>query len=483
MRNSKKRFLLWIAVLLTIMIVCIQAYFLKEQYGKTERLTEITLNQALSQSIIDYKILVLNLDSNSFKLSVTDTVTVDSITRTTRTFYTTDSMPKERVNRLIESMHQTPSKTIEYNLDKHSQGNLFELLMNLSMMISPSRKEKEPLDITHIDSLYTEKLQLNSIYLDHSIRLVNISNQQVIEETNPTLSASGSQLEKTSLHPIYSDQSLQAIYKNSPLIVLRQMIGLIVFSALMVILTICCLLYFLYIISKQKKVEKIREDFVHSMTHELRNPLQSSIALSEMLTNEGVRKNEQMYEDVVSRVKKNLSDLNKQIESILTQSQSNGGQISMDLEEHDLAKDLEEISNQTKIVANKPVNIQMNISPLPFLLNYDKAHFLNAIRNLMDNSIKYSDETGVTIRIDAERTGDSAVLRITDDGIGISGEDLPRVFQQYYRGTSSSHSSKTYGFGLGLSYVEWVVKSHKGTIAVTSKPGQGTEFIIHLPIH
>lgn len=483
MKNSKKRFLLWIAVLLTIVIVCVQTYFLKEQYRKTESLTKITLNQALSQSIFDYKVKVLNIDSNTFKVSVTDTVTVDSISRTTKTYYNMRSMSKEQVNQIIENMHKNPSKTIEYDLNKSTQSNLFELLQNLTMMISPTNKASVPLDILHIDSLYKEKLQLNSIYLDYSIRLVDISNHRVIEETNPSLSASIRQLEETSLHPVYSDQSLQAVYENSPQIVLKQMIGLIIFSALMVILTICCLLYFLFIISKQKKMEKIREDFVHSMTHELRNPLQSSMALSEMLTNDSVQQNKKMYKDVVNRVKNNLSDLNKQIESILTLSQSNAEQISMDVKEHDLAKDLEEISYQTKIVTNKPVSIHMIIHPTPFLLLYDTAHFLNAIKNLIDNSIKYSKDTGVNIKIEAERKRDTAVLRITDNGIGISKEELPHIFQQYYRGSSSNNHHHAYGFGLGLSYVEWVVKSHKGSISATSELGKGTEFVINIPIY
>ena len=113
------------------------------------------------------------------------------------------------------------------------------------------------------------------------------------------------------------------------------------------------------------------------------------------------------------------------------------------------------------------------------LLRVDPLHFSNVINNLLDNANKYSSETP-RILVSTHNVGEALAIRITDNGIGIRAEDLPKVFDKYYRvPTGNVHNVK--GFGLGLSYVKLLVTAMGGKVDISSRYGEGTTAELKIP--
>jgi len=113
-------------------------------------------------------------------------------------------------------------------------------------------------------------------------------------------------------------------------------------------------------------------------------------------------------------------------------------------------------------------------------LSMDASLFEQALVNLLDNAIKYSDR-GKDIRIDASRIENEAVISVIDEGCGIPREHLPRIFERFYR-VDKARSRESGGTGLGLAIVKHIVQAHSGRISVESVPGKGSTFRIHLPV-
>jgi signal transduction histidine kinase len=112
------------------------------------------------------------------------------------------------------------------------------------------------------------------------------------------------------------------------------------------------------------------------------------------------------------------------------------------------------------------------------VVSVDRPRIVEVLQNLIDNAIRYSNKNG-EIKISLFKENEIAIIRVSDNGRGISAEDLPCIFDRFYQ---ADKSRGTEGSGLGLSIVKWIVEAHKGTIDVESKLSQGSTFTAKLPI-
>ena len=147
---------------------------------------------------------------------------------------------------------------------------------------------------------------------------------------------------------------------------------------------------------------------------------------------------------------------------------------------HEIIKDV--VGNFALQLEDKKGKAELELNASNDLIDADEVHFSNLINNLVDNSIKYSkDNTPPSIQIVTSSEEKKFILRLEDNGIGMSRETVKRIFEKFYRAhTGNIHNVK--GFGLGLSYVKTMVEAHGGEIKVDSILGKGSTFIIELPL-
>ncbi|HBZ24620.1 MAG TPA: hypothetical protein DEO54_00090 [Rikenellaceae bacterium] len=226
---------------------------------------------------------------------------------------------------------------------------------------------------------------------------------------------------------------------------------------------------------KQVSLAKVKENITHFLTHELRSPLQSSITNLEVgEMSEGA--NSKYF---LGKAKEQLVFLNGLIENILDINKFEKRQAPLNKALFNINEAIEPHIVRHSVDSKKSVHISANTQPGQEMLWGDKLHITNAIGNLIDNAIKYSDDP-VVIKVTTQTKGSYFRIIVEDNGIGIPKDEQSKVFEKFYRVSKREHSQKGKGFGLGLTYVMWVVKAHKGKIELESEVGVGSKFILSL---
>ena len=232
-------------------------------------------------------------------------------------------------------------------------------------------------------------------------------------------------------------------------------------------------------ITEIKKLEKMRSEFVANVSHELRTPLTSIQGFVETLK-DGPINDPGKAQYFLEIIEKQSNRLNNLIEDILQLSKIESQEIIMNLQSINLRDLIDKtISEFKKKIEQKNHKIKINISPQLPLIKADPEQIEVVFRNLLDNAIKYTPNGG-EIYISAFEKAENIYIEVADNGIGISAEHLPRIFERFYR-VDKDRSRKLGGTGLGLAIVKHIVQAHGGTIGVESKPGKGSKFFFTLP--
>jgi signal transduction histidine kinase len=146
----------------------------------------------------------------------------------------------------------------------------------------------------------------------------------------------------------------------------------------------------------------------------------------------------------------------------------------------DLSALLRDICEDIEIIAEpKEISVATSIAP-NVTINGDKTRLHQAFLNVIENAVKYTPRRG-RVRVELSTGGDRAVLRVVDTGQGIPADQLPKIYDRFYR-VDKARSQDVQGTGLGLSIVRWIVETHGGTIMASSEVGTGTTFVIALPL-
>ncbi len=234
-------------------------------------------------------------------------------------------------------------------------------------------------------------------------------------------------------------------------------------------------------ITELKKIDQVRRDFVANVSHELRTPLSILRGYIETLLDspETSRKELSRILGVMKRHSKRLDLL---AEDLLTLAQLESANPSLQLDDVDVSSFFGElIRDWEKKLANKHLNAVVEVAPDLPTIRADRGRLQEALYNLIDNAVKYSREHG-EITLMARRRDQQIVLSVSDNGIGIGKEDLPRIFERFYRADKARSHNSVRGTGLGLAIAKHIAQLHGGRVEAESELENGTTIRVVLPL-
>lgn len=228
-------------------------------------------------------------------------------------------------------------------------------------------------------------------------------------------------------------------------------------------------------------MDQVRRDFVANVSHELRTPLSILRGYIETLLDSPKTSREELTR-VLRVMQRHSNRLELLVEDLLTLAQLESGNPDLQLGNVDLPSFFREmIHDWEKKLTSKKLNIVLDVAPDLLPIRVDRKRLQEALYNLLDNAVKYSREHG-EIRLSARRRNGEIELGVSDDGIGIAKEDLPRIFERFYRADKARSPDKVRGTGLGLAIVKHVAQLHGGRVEADSELGKGTTIRLLLPL-
>lgn len=230
---------------------------------------------------------------------------------------------------------------------------------------------------------------------------------------------------------------------------------------------------------QRRELEQLRRNLIAWVGHDLRTPLASVQAMVEALA-DGMVNDPATQDRYLKTAKRDIHALSMLIDNLFEMAQIDAGGLALDAQFNTLSDLLSDtLESFQQLAAEKGVTLGGEVEPELDPVWMDVRLIGRVLTNLVGNAIRHTGASG-HVHLIARTRGDFVEVIVHDSGVGIHPEDLPRIFDQFYRG-EKSRSRKTGGAGLGLAIAKSFVEAHGGQISVTSTPGEGTQFIFTLP--
>jgi two-component system phosphate regulon sensor histidine kinase PhoR len=333
------------------------------------------------------------------------------------------------------------------------------------------------------------KQPFQKVRLDSILRSKGIMPQSITTTKSDTMVWQPSvQTHGSILHPIMQVSYPYDIFEGQQVVVtatisvspvIHRMAYTLLITILLSVFLIFCLVYQILTIRKQRHIETIRQEFLHTMIHELKRPISTLKMCVSFMGNERMMQDVESKQKILSSSYNELDNLTSYFSKLRDITFSDSAEIPLVKSRFSLRSLIEECISKQNIPSDKDVRMEI-VAEDDLEIRADRMHLANIICNLLENAIKYSREA-VTIRIDYQQRTDGLLqITVADNGIGIVKADQRYVFDKFYRSESAKDQAIP-GIGLGLSYVRLLVEAHGGTITFESIEGKGTTFTILIP--
>jgi len=346
------------------------------------------------------------------------------------------------------------------------------------------RPLSQRIDVAYIKSELERELASRDIHSAFNLE---------IKDKNTTLYAFANfSHEKPSLKNLYvtelfradnerSSGRLAVYFPNKNNILMGNMTVMLFSSIALLLVLLSCFTYTIFTILRQKKISEMKTDFINNMTHEFKTPVATIMIASESLRDPEIASDQVRAARLANIIYDENVRLGNHIERVLNIARLEKDNLKLehqDVDMNDLAQAVVD-SMELQLLKND-AQVDMHLDAAEAVVVGDELHLSNVLFNLIDNAIKYSRERpDITIR--TKNVHRHIQITVADKGIGMSRDQLSRIFEQFYRiPTGNRHDVK--GFGLGLSYVSDIVKRCGGKVQVKSEKDKGTTFEIMLPL-
>ena len=331
-------------------------------------------------------------------------------------------------------------------------------------------------------SLYVDSL-LSVVNLDRNFTIMEVDkNGQVLRKSNDQLTPTSL---KTRVFSIRRDQSkgLQLALNNPYPTLARRLSPLFLASAIILVLFGAILLRLLRYLDEQKMMADLRNDFSYAMVHDMKSPLSSIIMGTRFLHSGKVDDKPEIKEKYFSIIEDEANHLLALVNKLLTISKLENKKLILNKQSIHLEPIIDDLTEKAKAKTEKPIRFVIDL--LAKHVMADEQYLTEAISNLIDNAIKYAKPSAeeIVIKITSHTTDRFDVLKVRDNGIGISKDDQHIIFDKFGRAAIHEHNRKggVSGFGLGLNYVDQVMQAHGGKVTVASEKDKFSEFTLYIP--
>jgi two-component system phosphate regulon sensor histidine kinase PhoR len=287
--------------------------------------------------------------------------------------------------------------------------------------------------------------------------------------------------------PIFKDSegssnfSLLIAFPKKKRFLVSSIMWLAILSLLFTLVIVASYTGAIYQLIRQKQISEIKSDFINNMTHEFKTPIATINLAVEAIRNPKIIGDQEKVQRYLGMIRDENKRMHAQVENVLRISKLEKNQLDISkdrVDVHDIIHDA--IAHVELIVGDRGGYIETHLNAERSEVVANEMHFTNVLVNIMDNAIKYSPEAP-RIDVFTEVAKNHIIIKIADQGAGMSKAVLKKVFEKFYREhTGDLHNVK--GHGLGLSYVKKIIDDHQGEVYAESEKGKGSTFYIKLPL-
>ncbi len=386
-------------------------------------------------------------------------------------------LAEQQFNRTVEiALYNVADKMVRFNGNELPNENPVRQISSNYFIVDIN----EIIDASILDHYLKTEFEYSNIQVDYEYAIYDCETDKMVfgKYINPAAKAKHdeSKFQKYDEFTYY----FGIIFPSKTMYILNNM-NIWLISGFVLITAVIFFAYAVFIILRQKRLSEIQKDFINNMTHEFKTPISTIGISADVLSNPEIIKDPirlQNYTAIISDQNKRLKN---QIEKVLQVASIEKNKLHLKLEKVNLHELIKDVSNGFKLTVNdKDGQLSFQLDADNPVIMADKTHLTNVIYNLIDNAVKYSQDTPL-ISVRTFNLEQNVHLEIRDQGIGFEKKYHQKIFDKFFRiPTGNIHNIK--GFGLGLNYVKNIVDSHKWKIHVESKVNMGSQFVISIPV-